>query len=176
MDLHMHIINQPAQSSDFNVLDLGLFRALQSLQYQSFPTDVEDLIMKVQKAYEDFQPTLIRYAWISLQLVMVEALKVKGSNNYKLPHIGKKRLERLGLLPDVLKVDQQIIDDAVAYLNDLFNTQADEGNTQEEDDNNGYTTQFIDAYMDQEEQWSVYLETLHTQESEGEQSDEEMVG
>ena len=107
---------------------------------------------------------------------MVEALKVKGSNNYKLPHIGKQRLERLGLLPDVLEIDQHVIDDAVAYLNEVCGAQGDETNTQDEVDNNGYTPDFINAYMDQEEQRSAYLESLHTQESEGEQSDEEMVG
>ena len=136
---------------------------------------MEDLVIKVQKAYEDFEPTLIRYAWISLQLVMVEALKVKGSNNYKLPHIGKKRLERVGLLPDVLEVEHEVIQEAVDYLNEVSATPREEEHTQE-DDNNGYTPDFINAYMDEEEQWSSYLESLHLVESDEDQSDEEMVG
>lgn len=114
---NMVLVNQPPQSPDFNVLDLGLFRALQSLQYQTFPQTIDELIERVNEAYADFDPKLIKYVWITLQLVMVEALKVKGGNNYKIPHIGKVRLERLGLLLEQVEVDQAIIDEALAYLN-----------------------------------------------------------
>ena len=36
--------------------------------------------------------------------VMNEILKDQGSNDYKLPHMGKEKLEREGQLPIVLEV------------------------------------------------------------------------
>lgn len=41
----MVLINQLAQSPGFNVLDLDLFRVLQSIQYQSFPVEIDDLMV-----------------------------------------------------------------------------------------------------------------------------------
>ncbi|XP_021737151.1 uncharacterized protein LOC110703666 [Chenopodium quinoa] len=44
---NIQFVFQPAQSPDLNVLDLGLFRSIQSLQYQSFPKKVDELVKKV---------------------------------------------------------------------------------------------------------------------------------
>lgn len=79
----IRLIFQPPHSPDFNILDLVLFRDIQSLQYQLFPKNLDGLIEKVNQAYANFDPNMIRYTWIRLQHVMVEALKVKGENNYK---------------------------------------------------------------------------------------------
>lgn len=57
---------------------------------------------------------------------MVEILKVKGANNYKNPNHEKARLERLGLLPKNVHVDQAIVDEAVQYLNKKFPTDDEE--------------------------------------------------
>lgn len=47
---------------------------------------------------------------------MVEILKVKGGNNYKNPHKGKRKLERIGLLPKDVKVEQSLVDNTVKHL------------------------------------------------------------
>ena len=53
-------------------------------------------------------------------------LKARGGNNYKNPHIGKQRLDMLGLLPRQLEIPQELIDVArqllphgIINLNDL---------------------------------------------------------
>lgn len=115
---NIQLICQPPESPDLNVLDLGFFRAIQAIQYQSFPKDLDELIERVQDAYDFYEPEVLKYTWLQLQWVMVEILKVNGGNNYKNPHHGKRRLERLGILPKNVTVEQQIIDDAVAYLNE----------------------------------------------------------
>ncbi|XP_057545832.1 uncharacterized protein LOC130824830 [Amaranthus tricolor] len=60
---NIRLVCQPASSPNMNILDLGLFSALQSIQFKSFPKDLKDLI---------------------------KVLKARGGNNYKNPHIGKQ--------------------------------------------------------------------------------------
>ncbi|XP_010683692.1 uncharacterized protein LOC104898329 [Beta vulgaris subsp. vulgaris] len=117
---NIQLINQPAQSPDLNVLDLGFFRAIQALKYQSFPKNLDELILRVQDCYDFFDLEVLTYTWLQLQYVMVEILKCKGGNNYKNPHHSKRKLERHGLLPENVEVDQALIDEAVAYLNEKF--------------------------------------------------------
>ncbi|XP_057248855.1 uncharacterized protein LOC125494680 [Beta vulgaris subsp. vulgaris] len=87
---NIQLINQPAQSPDLNVLDLGFFRAIQALQYQSFPKNLDELILRVQDCYDFFDPEVLKYTWLQLQYVMVEILKCKGGNNFKNPHHAKE--------------------------------------------------------------------------------------
>ncbi|XP_021740054.1 uncharacterized protein LOC110706440 [Chenopodium quinoa] len=44
----------------------------------------------------------------------------KGGNNFSPPHMKKKRLEKLGVLPKHLHVPRQLIHDAVNYLDTMF--------------------------------------------------------
>ena len=74
----------------------------------------------MEESWESFDPTLNKYTWLSLQLCMIEILKVQGGNNYKLPHIGKRALDRLGILPENMEVDEELIEQASKFFNDRF--------------------------------------------------------
>ncbi|KAK9698025.1 hypothetical protein RND81_08G077700 [Saponaria officinalis] len=74
------------------------FRSIQKIQYEKAPKSVSALVDAVTKAYDECNPKCLHYNWLSLQYCMNEILKVKGNNNYKLLHMGKKRLNRLGIL------------------------------------------------------------------------------
>ncbi|XP_056695070.1 uncharacterized protein [Spinacia oleracea] len=113
----MHLICQPPQSPDLNILDLGFFRAIQSIQHQEFPVSVEELIESVIKSYNNYDPNIINMTWLHSMYVMEEILKVKGGNNYKSPHKGKKRLQRLGVLPTYVEVPNELVQDTVHFLN-----------------------------------------------------------
>ncbi|XP_010682252.3 uncharacterized protein LOC104897130 [Beta vulgaris subsp. vulgaris] len=113
----INIICQPAQSPDLNILDLGFFKAIQSIQHQSFPKTVDELIKSVEDAYTVYEPRIINYTWIHLMYVMVEILKVKGGNNYKNPHNSKKKMDRLGLLPTTVEISEELVNDTVNLLN-----------------------------------------------------------
>ncbi|XP_021763658.1 uncharacterized protein LOC110728293 [Chenopodium quinoa] len=128
---NIKFIYQPAQSPDLNVLDLGLFNVIQSIQYQSFPTNLMELIQKVKEAYDLFNPVLNKYCWITLQCCMEEILNHLGGNNFSPPHKGKKKLERIGMLPEVLHVDRTLVQQAVEHLNNMF-IQIGEGNEDDE--------------------------------------------
>ncbi|XP_057539585.1 uncharacterized protein LOC130817742 [Amaranthus tricolor] len=84
----------------------------------SFLKDLKDLIKAVNDAYDTFEPKLLNYTWIEYQLCMIEVLKARGGNNYKNPHIGKQRLDRLGMLLRQLEIPQELIDAARQFLSD----------------------------------------------------------
>jgi hypothetical protein len=81
--------NQPANSPDFNVLDLGFFNSIQSLQHQKSTRSIEELIGAVESAFLELNFDTLSKTFITLQNVMEKALEMKGGNNYKLPHLGK---------------------------------------------------------------------------------------
>ncbi|GJU29414.1 hypothetical protein Tco_1173003 [Tanacetum coccineum] len=97
---------QPPNSPDLNVLDLGFFRAIQSLQEQEVLETIDELVHAVQTSYERMPSCELNNVFLTLQTCMKEILKVQGSNNYQTPHIGKGRLERQGMLPLTLIVNK----------------------------------------------------------------------
>ncbi|XP_021749384.1 uncharacterized protein LOC110715117 [Chenopodium quinoa] len=116
---NIQFVFQPAQSPDMNALDLGLFNVIQSIQYQSFPQNVDDLIKEVDIAFQQFEPELNKYSWLTLQSCMVEVPKRRGGNNYITPHMKKRSLDRQGILPDLLEVDKGLIGEVVTYLDSI---------------------------------------------------------
>ncbi|KAL4572716.1 hypothetical protein LXL04_019498 [Taraxacum kok-saghyz] len=85
---------QPPNSPDLNVLDLGFFRAIQSLQEQEVLGTIDELVNAVQTSFERMQSQQLNNVFLTLQTCMKEIIKVRGDNNYQIPHIGKNRLER----------------------------------------------------------------------------------
>ena len=112
---------QPPNSPDMNVLDLGFFRAIQSLQNQKAPKNIDELIQAVNDAFCEMDRDKLNDIFLTLQQCMVEVMKVKGGNNYKLPHMGKQSLRRQGNLPDTLSCDAGVLQQAIEDLNNIEN-------------------------------------------------------
>ncbi|KAF0682364.1 Aste57867_25502 [Aphanomyces stellatus] len=93
---------QLAMSPDFNVLDLGFFNAIQSLQYQSLIRTIEDLVEKT---------------FMTLQKVMEESLKLGGDNSFLLPYLRKNKHAKDGSLVLQPKCDS----DAIAAIEAMVN-------------------------------------------------------
>ncbi|XP_071699553.1 uncharacterized protein [Rutidosis leptorrhynchoides] len=108
---------QQPNSPDLNVLDLEFFRAIQSLQEQEALGSIDELVSVVQTSFDRMRSRELNNVFLTLQTCMKEIMKVHGGNNYKIPHIGKSRLERQGNLPLHIGCDQDLIDDVVSYLN-----------------------------------------------------------
>ncbi|XP_021737837.1 uncharacterized protein LOC110704362 [Chenopodium quinoa] len=119
-EFNIQFVYHPAQSLDLNVLDLGLCKVIQLIQYQSFPKDLDELIEKVAEAFEVFDPTLNKYSWITLRLCMIKILEKQGGNNFNPPHMAKARQNRKGTLEEILEVSRELISDTVNYLNTIF--------------------------------------------------------
>lgn len=100
---------QPPNSPDYNVLDLGFFAAIQSLQYHESPTNIDELIFAVEKSFEEMPYEKLDNVFLSLQMALESAMKVGGGNNYKLAHMVKNRLRREGKLPVTLVCSQEAI-------------------------------------------------------------------
>ncbi|XP_047940911.1 uncharacterized protein LOC125188195 [Salvia hispanica] len=111
-----HLKCQPPQSPDCNVLDLGYFRAIQSLQEDKVAKGVDDLLRNVHCSFEELNPYTLNNVFLTLQSCLTEILKVQGRNSYKTPHMNKERLTRMGTLPDAIEVEEEVVKAAVAYL------------------------------------------------------------
>ncbi|GAA0144003.1 hypothetical protein LIER_04557 [Lithospermum erythrorhizon] len=62
---------QAPNSPELNVLDLGYFRAIQSLQYQEAPRNIDELVKVVEKSYKDLSPKALNHVFITLQECMI---------------------------------------------------------------------------------------------------------
>lgn len=112
----IRLICQPPNSPDFNILDLGFFRAIQSIQYKKVAKTVEHLIPVVQEAFNEYSPKKTNRIYVTLQLVLKESMKVAGSNKYKIPHMKKGTLERQGRLPLQIICEASLVVDAMIKL------------------------------------------------------------
>ncbi|KAH0638981.1 hypothetical protein KY290_036286 [Solanum tuberosum] len=88
-----NFIQQDNARPHIDVHDLE-FIAIQSLQYQNSPSNVDELV----------------------ECCMNEVMKDKGGNNYKVPHMNKERLEREGDLPLQVRCDVDTVNQALALL------------------------------------------------------------
>ncbi|XP_057418948.1 uncharacterized protein LOC130713174 [Lotus japonicus] len=91
----IRLMCQPANSPDLNVLDLGFFNAIQSLQHKEAPKNIDQLVSAVVKSFEDFSIIKSNFIFVTLQSCMIEIMKISGSMNYKIPHLNKQMLQRV---------------------------------------------------------------------------------
>ena len=113
--LNLTVYIQLSDSPDTSILDLGLFRAIQSFN-NDCPTNEEELIKSVEKAYGEYPMCMSDHVWLTLQSCFNMIIANDGGNDYKIPHMGKESLEWRGLLPQVLDVTPT----ANAWLNPMM--------------------------------------------------------
>ncbi|XP_042035157.1 uncharacterized protein LOC121781491 [Salvia splendens] len=112
----IQLICQPANSPDTNILDLGFFRAIQSLQYEKPCKTVDELVGNVCSSFAELSPQTLNRVFLSLQACLTEILQCRGGNGYKVPHINKNRLQRTVGLPNQLEVDEDVVREVLHYL------------------------------------------------------------
>ncbi|KAJ1270982.1 hypothetical protein BS78_06G093700 [Paspalum vaginatum] len=112
----IRLICQPANSPDFNILDLGFFRAIQAIQYKKGAKTLNDLIPAVEQAFLEYCPKRANRIFVTLQTVLKEAMKIKGSNKIKIPHMQKQRLEREDMLPLQIPCEPSLLAEAISSL------------------------------------------------------------
>jgi hypothetical protein len=114
--LDIRLINQPANSPDLNVLDLGFFASLQSVANERISRNLDELIQNVKNEFDNYHPDTSNRVFLTLQGCLIEVMKDRGGNKYKISHMDKARLEVLGMLPKSLSCDRQLYEDVVASL------------------------------------------------------------
>ncbi|XP_054805391.1 uncharacterized protein LOC129308333 [Prosopis cineraria] len=112
----IHLISQPPNSPDLNILDLGYFRAIQALQHQEAPKTIDDLVKAVEKSFEVYTSKQLNRIFLTLQATMIDIMKDKGSNKYKQGHLKKDMIERRGDLPNQLKCNPYLIEEVLEHL------------------------------------------------------------
>ena len=60
---------QPPNSTDFNVLDLGFFTWIQSLEQKKQTKNIDELINAVEDSFNELNPTKINDVFLTLQSV-----------------------------------------------------------------------------------------------------------
>ena len=111
--LDIRLMQQPANSPDMNALDLGIFNSMQSLTDRRSPRTIPELIKGVYEEFDGYDDAKLNRVFTSLQTCMVEVMNNGGSNKYKIPHLNKNRLERLGQLPTRIPVPPQVYEHAL---------------------------------------------------------------
>ncbi|KAI5013119.1 hypothetical protein ZWY2020_028073 [Hordeum vulgare] len=80
---------------------------------------IDDIVIKVEQAFEEYPAERSNMIFLTLQSCMVEVLKQLGGNRYKVPHMRKAVKERLGNLPITLQCAASIVKDAFESLPDV---------------------------------------------------------
>jgi hypothetical protein len=103
----VQLVTQPANSPDLNVNDNGLFNAIQAGYKRYAPTNAQEMIDAVLETWRKYPAKRINHMWLTLQTNFDEVVKCKGDNTYKIRHLNKAKLERLGELPTVVQVSSE---------------------------------------------------------------------
>lgn len=61
---------------------------------------MDDLIDNAE--HQAYDENKLNRVFLTLQSCLLEVMKADGGNGYKIPHMGKERLERLDILPNTL--------------------------------------------------------------------------
>ena len=63
----------------------------------------------VRECYDDFPTNKINRIWLTLQSCLNEIIKSHGSNQYKIPHMNKEKMEKENRLPLALEVSPEAV-------------------------------------------------------------------
>jgi hypothetical protein len=118
------IYAQPPNSPDTNILDLGLFNALQSAYWTHAPKNSGDIIKMVLETYNAFPAVKVNRIFVTLQSIYDSIIVAHGDNHYQITHMNKDKMEREGTIPRELPLTQ----DAIETIED-FNEVAQPGAT-----------------------------------------------
>lgn len=84
------LVNQPAQSPDLNINDLGFFNSLKKRVdlLKAMAPDVDSFIALVMKEYDEYDYDTLDHIWGAQFENYRQILIVEGGNQYKNPHSG----------------------------------------------------------------------------------------
>jgi len=80
---------------------------------------IDELVSAVVDSFNEMEKEKLNDVFLSLQNCLISVMKVDGGNNYKLPHMGKARLARLGRLPTNLQCPVDILHGALHAIRDM---------------------------------------------------------
>ncbi len=97
--------NQPANSPDLNVLDLGIFNAIDKLQQSMDRQTVDELFDAVVASLNLLSAETIERSFMTLQAVIGEVVASDGDNSYRMPHLRKSIIMKVfGEIPEYVRL------------------------------------------------------------------------
>ncbi|ETV78974.1 hypothetical protein H257_07758 [Aphanomyces astaci] len=114
----MQVVFQLPNSPDLNVLDLGFFRAIQSLQDRNCSRSMVDIVDNTERAWSDVDPATLNANFLTLQGCMMEVIRCAGGNNYKIPHMKNAVLAAKGRLPSSIEADAGVVNASMELLSE----------------------------------------------------------
>jgi len=67
-------------------------------------------------AFLEYSPWKANKIFVTLQTILKEAMKIKGCNKLKIPHMQKEKLEREDRLPLQISCEASLLAEAIASL------------------------------------------------------------
>jgi hypothetical protein len=110
MTVKVELFDQPPNSPDLNVLDLGYLAAIQALQQRQQQRKVDDLVPAVDKSYKELPSVTLGKIFVTLQKVMKLVIMHDSCNQFKLPHLGKDKALRSGMVLYTLPVSEELVE------------------------------------------------------------------
>ncbi|ETV74014.1 hypothetical protein H257_11330 [Aphanomyces astaci] len=101
---------QPPNSPDLNVLDLGYFVSIQSLQNKLVSRSIDDVIQSTLASFEALSSENLENVFHAVQAVMRLVLEHNGANHFPLPHLKKNAKRRAGTLLANLSCPASLLD------------------------------------------------------------------
>ncbi|XP_074289426.1 uncharacterized protein LOC141614577 [Silene latifolia] len=115
----IELVYQTPNSPDLNVLDLGFFKSIQSLQQKKKSIKLDELIQNTLTAYIEQDSLKLKYVWITVQACMLEIMKKKDGIDYSVPHMHKTKLAAAGLLPEYLNANMDLVKECIQYVQNV---------------------------------------------------------
>ena len=113
--LPIEISRQPVCSPDLNILDLGYFNSIQSLQHKTRSYTIQQIICNVIKSFQDLEMTTLYNIFVTWQIIMLKIIQAEGDNTYKMPHNRRYLLEKSGIVTTTVVVNNRIMDLILKY-------------------------------------------------------------
>lgn len=114
----IRMVCQPPRSPDLNILDLGFFNSIQSLQYKTPTTEIDGLIAAVNTAFNEVSYKTLDKCFITLQKVMETVIQHGGDNDFKLPRVHKKHMWGENT-PTSIALDSMVVEKGFKLLSEL---------------------------------------------------------
>ncbi|KAG6945993.1 hypothetical protein JG688_00016260, partial [Phytophthora aleatoria] len=111
----IQMVSQPPRSPDLNVLNLGYFHSIQSLQHHTPTFDTDGLIAAVETTCGSVSYRTLDKCFLTLQKVLGTIIACKGGNNYSLPRVRKFHI-RNRVTPVSLPGDAEIVNNGFTHL------------------------------------------------------------
>jgi len=92
------------------------FNSFQALFEKGTPNNINDIVAKVDKAYQDYPVQRANRIFLIQQGCMMEIMKHNGGQHYNIPHMKKKTLELQGRLPTTPSCPLQLHNQAMQFV------------------------------------------------------------